>query len=192
MWLWLTESYFSKPLLRPYAQQSVPSPVRNLPCVIVSLKEEWKEKMLWECWSAKAVKLVAMPRGWDVLLFVQKSREKKTLQSAIGVGTQLKPDCVFFLDKWYSAKVPQLTLALRVHRQKVPAGGLAGPPAVRGKPFWEMGFTNISSSLHKQKHNNTRRVALISQFMPACFPIGASALMGSHTSWPALSGLGQR
>lgn len=120
-----------------------------------------------------------------------KVKRAKPLRSTISVGTQLKTVCVLFLDKWYSAKAPQVTLALHVHRQKIPVGGLAGPPAVRGKSFWEMGFANISSSLHKQKHNNTGRVALISQFMPACFPIWASGLMGSHTSLPVLSGLWQ-
>lgn len=41
-------------------------------------------------------------------------------------------------------------------------GGSAGPPSIRGDSFWEMSFTNISFSLHKQKHNNTRRVAVVS------------------------------
>lgn len=121
-----------------------------------------------------------------------KFKRAKPLQSAISVGTQLKTGCVLFLEKWYSAKAPQVTLALHMPRQKVPEGGLAGPPAARGKSVWEMGFTNISSSLHKQKHNNTGRVALVSQFMPACFPIWVSALMGSHASLPTLSGLWQR
>lgn len=148
--------------------------------------------MLWERWSAKPVKLVAVPRGVGRFAGCAKVKRAKPPWSTISVDTQLKTVCVLFLDKRHSAKAPRVTLSLQMCRQKVPAGGLAGPPAVRGKSFWEMGFTNISSSLHKQKHNNTGRVALVSQFMPACFPIWASALTGSHASLPALSGLWQR
>lgn len=110
-----------------------------------------------------------------------KVKRAKPLRSTVSVGTQLKPVCVLFLDKRYSAKVPQVTSALQVHGRKVPVGGLAGPPAVRDKSFWEMCSTNISSSSHRQKHNNTTLLSF-PNLCPLASPMWASALPGSRAS----------
>lgn len=64
--------------------------------------------------------------------------------------------------------LPRGDSALPVCRQKGfvkvgwAQGSSTGPPSIRGDSFWEMSFTNVSSSLHKQKHNSTRRVAVVS------------------------------
>lgn len=72
---------------------------------------------------------------------------------------------------------------------KVSSGRFVRIPRRQGKSFWETGLINISFSLHKQKHNNAGRVALISQFVPACFPIWALVPMGARASLLALTGL---
>lgn len=122
-----------------------------------------------------------------------KVRRAKPLWYTISVGTGmvwqlLKTVRLLFPAEWsctQQSEFPQrwLWTALCVVRRALwmqagCRGGLAGPLAVRGNPFWEMGSTNISSSLHKQKHDNTGRVSLVSLFMFTCFPIWVSVLTG--------------